>query len=212
MILQCTECNARFLVPDAAIGTAGRNVRCGKCRHTWFQQGVAATVTDLDKMLGEIEVKLKPVPKGSNVPVLHNEKVPMGLKAAAGGVAAVALVFALLFMAPGLLGQPRSAALALADIKMVKQEKEGGRAAYEISGKIINTGSDTMSIPTLNIALLGPDNSVLQQWESSGQGEKLGAGNSLEFSKVIEPGFTTGERFVLDLGTGLELALRRKPE
>ena len=44
MILECSECRTRYLVPDSAIGADGRTVRCASCKHSWFQ---APQVLDL---------------------------------------------------------------------------------------------------------------------------------------------------------------------
>ncbi|MGY6550461.1 MAG: MJ0042-type zinc finger domain-containing protein [Erythrobacter sp.] len=44
MIIACPACGTRYAVPDNAIGAEGRTVRCAKCKHSWFQEGPAASV------------------------------------------------------------------------------------------------------------------------------------------------------------------------
>lgn len=39
MILVCPNCSTRYLLSSAAIGAEGRDVRCAKCAHEWFQEG-----------------------------------------------------------------------------------------------------------------------------------------------------------------------------
>lgn len=38
MILECPNCSTRYMMSAASIGEQGRDVRCAKCAHEWFQE------------------------------------------------------------------------------------------------------------------------------------------------------------------------------
>jgi len=46
MIITCPACATQFRVPDGALGSDGRKLRCSSCRHVWFQVPLAPPVKD----------------------------------------------------------------------------------------------------------------------------------------------------------------------
>jgi predicted Zn finger-like uncharacterized protein len=59
MLLVCPSCRTRYVVPDSAIGAAGRQVRCASCRHSWFQEGPSSVAPP----------KLEPIVSAETPPV-----------------------------------------------------------------------------------------------------------------------------------------------
>ena len=49
MILECPSCSARFMLSSDALGSKGREVRCGKCAHMWFQPPERDSLDDLPR-------------------------------------------------------------------------------------------------------------------------------------------------------------------
>ncbi len=47
MILICPSCSAKFMISSDALGEEGREVRCGKCAHGWFQAPERDSLDDL---------------------------------------------------------------------------------------------------------------------------------------------------------------------
>ncbi len=53
MILSCPNCYTRYMMSAAAIGAEGRDVRCAKCAHEWFQEPDESLEEFQDEVLPE---------------------------------------------------------------------------------------------------------------------------------------------------------------
>lgn len=219
MILQCPQCNARYLVPDQSIGAAGRNVRCAKCAHNWFQAPTAEatkSLGELDKMLKDFnarsEGKPKPIPPGSNLPAMRREWLPPGMIVGMAALFALVIGITILLVSPSVAGLPSSKGIVLADLGITRLVTDT-RPTYEINGKILNTTDHKVAVPTLRVTLVDADGNSLQYWDFNSQGKTLEANKNIPFTTGnLEIIFSRASRFVVEIGSPLELALRRKPQ
>ncbi|MEZ5691327.1 MAG: zinc-ribbon domain-containing protein [Rickettsiales bacterium] len=221
MILQCKNCNARYLVADSAIGAGGRTVRCAKCSHSWFQEPVIdknssnqEAIPDFSEMLDNINATSNAAKAdfdSSKLPVPKFE-VPFVLKMVVACFVIVVLSLSLLIYKPELVGIEPSKGIVLADIKIAKQIGEESKI-FEISGNILNKTTDPKKVPNLRVMLVDGTDYPLQSWEFDSNGKILKPDETMPFSTgALNIKFSLAKRFIVDLGTSTELMLRGKPE
>lgn len=218
MILQCSECNARYAVPDKAIGTEGRTVRCAKCKHSWFvaapapAEEPAPEMPDFDALLDESDKKTAdsqaPEP-AYTVPALRPPPpAAMWLKVTTLGMSLVCIVLSLITWQPSWIGYKSTSGIQLKDIKF-RQDLSQKRGRYIISGMIANNTDHRVKAPILRVSLLDEHGNNLQYWEFEDDSINIEPGKEIPFNAdQLESRFSRGTHLVVDLGNSLELALR----
>lgn len=249
MILQCPACQARFAVPDSAIPADGRTVKCGKCANQWFVDAPApaavvasapvmpAPVTSMEEppspeteaLMREIAdalsepqpMRARPMPKGSNLPVVKKPKLnPRYFKIAAPVLAASWVVLALITYSPswsetpgisavyGMLGASSTKGLVFDDVHM-DREQDGNKARFILSGSIRNDTNAVRKVPAVRVLLKDKDEKVLWGREYAVNVE-LKAGEVYPFRiPNVETNFAGSVKdIVVDLGHSLQLMVR----
>ncbi len=80
MIVTCSSCSTRYQVDPNAIGPTGRIVKCTRCGHSWRQDPPGETLVEIrDPQTDSVRIERsprrpRPIPKGSNLPVIPGKK------------------------------------------------------------------------------------------------------------------------------------------
>jgi predicted Zn finger-like uncharacterized protein len=229
MILNCPQCNARFLVADSLIPTDGRTVRCGACSHQWHVENPAGpTPINFKQLLEEetsattVETEIsQPTTSTPNVPAITKKKFSLTpFKIAVPVLAGIWAVLAVFTYFPKgvdsagvgniyrMLGVHSTAGLAFIDVKMEREELEG-KTRFIVSGNITNHAQVMRTVPTVHVALKDKDRHAV--WARDYPVNiPLKVGESYPFRIVnIETSFAANVKTItLDIGNSLELMTR----
>ncbi len=224
MILQCPECQARFIVPDPLIPPEGRTVKCGRCSHQWHaDKPEGAAIPEFVAMAAEHAIQDNPVSSTPpQLPVIR--KGPISATPFMWGVPLVIGLWVLVaFTAyyPNWLRQPvlsgiyRAAGvtptdgLVFEDVAMQRLTKEAGQTNFLLAGSISNRSAEPRILPVVRVQLKNPEGAVI--WSRDYEvNETVKAGDTYPFRiDNVETSFADNVASIaLDLGHPLQLMMR----
>lgn len=148
MIIQCNNCNSKFIVSEDVIGEHGRKVRCSVCKNVW--RAYIEKEKDNIPVYGNYE-ELNPIKKGSNLPVV-SQNTPLKKKKL--------LLITILLLVLLLIGafiiknnmSDDSSSIILKNTTM-RQVERNNKSYILISANVVNQGEQSQNIPSIKIRL-----------------------------------------------------------
>jgi predicted Zn finger-like uncharacterized protein len=226
MILTCPACASRFSIDASALGTTGRRVRCGQCRHVWHAVPPEVEVEEGYEPPEPNTVRIaspgEDAPVRPPLPSSRGARAPRRTGGAGLAWAALALVVILvlggavvakdqilavwpeserLYAALGIAGPATSAGLELRKVSW-KRDMADNVPLLAIQGEVANTSQNVRSVPKIRAAIVGKDGQELRSWVFAPPKLNLVPGESVPFQTELKNPPEGAERLTMIFASG----------
>lgn len=206
MILECSECRTRYLVPDSAIGPGGRTVRCANCKHSWHQApAVTAPAAKSSEKPVEPRIVTPPVVQSTTTaafdqgydpfahqPPFRPRRNPAKRWTAAAIIAGISMTLgavAILYSgAPGIaqqlglpIGDARTPLLFTSQAVERKPTLTGGEL-FAVSGQVMNPSNEKQRVPNILAELRDAHGRLVYSWTITPEPRTLAPGQTMDFN------------------------------
>lgn len=191
MILTCPSCTTRYLLPPAALLPSGREVRCARCGHDWFQAPPADMPHTVD--LAEAPVVADDPMRSRNLPALRAAPRRRAGWLALATVLVVLVAAALYWRNAVVLAWPPSAKLfdmvglpvlgigLILEPPTMARVSESGVEVLVVNGIIRSNFSGTQPVPAVWVRLLDGEERILRREQASPEPSMLAGGGTASY-------------------------------
>lgn len=189
MIVRCSACKTRYLVDPAALGEAGRRVRCTNCGHVWHQTPEAdapEASQAADTTAPTAPLNRPPAWAGWAAAGLFVVAALAGLALARNAVVVSWPGTVSIYDAVGLpIQAPQAQGLRIVGVES-DWVQEGERTVLLVRGAVENTTEKGRRLPSLQAVLADEAGATLLQWPVAALALVLDGGQSTPFESWLE--------------------------